>query len=176
MCVIFCYYFSQLVEATWLCILISVSGDVQLSLKPKNKSEIKFSICHGNLNSNVAHNYAKFESSIASDDGNLKISWYHLIRSEDPPNSKRGGVCICYKSIILLTVLNIHYLQEFISFELKISDKLFNLISLHRFPRQTQNEFETFSEYVESIVDCLFQNNPFLILVINDFNVKSSNW
>ena len=95
----------------------------------------------------MAHNYAKFfllkayivvykfdkvriserylDSSIASDDGNLKISWYHLIRSEDPTNSKRGGVCICYKSIILLTVFNIHYLQEFISFKLKISGKLF---------------------------------------------------
>ena len=46
--------------ATWVYnILISLSGDVQLNPGPKNKSDVNFSICHLNLNSIAAHNYAK---------------------------------------------------------------------------------------------------------------------
>ena len=41
-------------------ILISLSGDVQLNPSPKNKFDVNFSICHWNLNSTAAHNYAKF--------------------------------------------------------------------------------------------------------------------
>ena len=46
--------------AIWLyIILISLSGDVQLSRAPKNKSSSAFSICHWNLNSMTGHSYAK---------------------------------------------------------------------------------------------------------------------
>ena len=101
--------------ATWAySILISVRGDAQLNLGPKNKSDVDFSICHWNLNSIAAHNYAKvfllkvyitvykFDvvclsetypiTSITSDDGNLEILGFNLIRFDDPSNSKRGGV------------------------------------------------------------------------------------
>ena len=71
--------------------------------------------------------------------------------------------------------LNIYYLQESISFEMKIGDKLCNFISLYRSPSQTQDEFEKFSENLERSLDHLLQNNPFLVVVIGDFSVKSSN-
>ena len=46
--------------AIWVYnILISPSGDVQLNLGSKNKSDVNFSICHWNLNNIAAHNYAK---------------------------------------------------------------------------------------------------------------------
>ena len=103
--------------ATWVySILISLSGDVQLNPGPKNKFDVNFSICHWNLNSIAAHNYAKvfllkayiavykfdiicisetyLDTSITSDDGNLEILSYKLIRSDHPSNSKRVGVCI----------------------------------------------------------------------------------
>ena len=76
-------------------ILISLGGDVQLSPGSKTKPNIKFSICHWNLNSIAAHDYdkaflvkvyiavRKFDivcisktylgSSTASDDGNFEI-------------------------------------------------------------------------------------------------------
>ena len=116
------------------------------------------------------------DSSIISDDGNLEILGYNLIRLDHSSNSKRGGVYIYYKSALPLRVLNIHYLQEFISFELKIGDKLCNFIFLYRSPSQTQDEFEKFLENLERNLDCLFQSKPFLSLVIGDFNIKSSNW
>ena len=185
--------------ATWVySILISLSGDVQLNPSTKNKFDVNFSICHWNLNSIAAHNYAKvfllkayiavykfdiicisetyLDTSITSDDGNLEILGYKLIRSDHPSNIKRGGVGIYYKSALPLRVLDIYYLQESICFELKIGDKLCNFISLYRSPSQSQDEFEKFSENLERNLDRLFQNNPFLVVVIGDFNVKSSNW
>ena len=60
-----------------------------------------------------------------------------------------------------LRALNIHYLQESMSFELKIGDKLYNFVSF---------------ENLERDLDRLFQSNPFLIVVISDFNVKPSSW
>ena len=94
---------------------------------PQNKSDINFSICHWNLNSIAIHNYAKgsllksyiavykfdkvcisetyLDSSITSDDGNLEILRYNLIRSNHPSNSRRGGVCIYYNHPIVSVVV-----------------------------------------------------------------------
>ena len=51
-----------------------------------------------------------------------------------------------------------------------------NFISLYRSPSQSQDEFKKFSENLERNLDRLFQDNPFLVVVIGDFIVKSSNW
>ena len=98
------------------------------------------------------------------------------MQSDHPSNKKGGGVCIYFKNFLPLRVLSIHYLQECINFELKIGDKLCNLISLYRSPSQSQEEFEKFSENLERNFDDLLQSNPFLVVVIGDFNIKSSNW
>ena len=77
-------------------------------------------MCHWNLDKLAAHNYAKvfflkayivvyklhiicipktyLDTSITSDDGNLDILGYNLIRSDHPSNRKHGGVWIYYKS------------------------------------------------------------------------------
>ena len=107
--------------AAWFYSLFSLlSGDVELNPVPKRNSRNAFSICHWNLNSISAHNYAEvfllkayivfhkfdiicisetyFDSSTPSDDNNLQLSGYTLLRSDHPSNKKRGGVCIYYKS------------------------------------------------------------------------------
>ena len=58
--------------------------------------------------------------------------FYHMILHDDnnlcredyPLNVKRGDVCIYYRISLPLKIKNIHYLQECISFEIKIKDKL----------------------------------------------------
>ena len=75
-----------------------------------------------------------------------------------------------------LRVLSIQYLQECINFELNISGKIFNFISLYRSPSQTQNEFEKFIDNLESNLEISCQNIPFLIVLIGDLNVNSKNW
>ena len=119
----------------------------------KKKSDVNFSICHWNLNSIAAHNYAKvfllkayivfykfyiicisktyLNISITPEDGNL---CYNLIRSTHSSKSKRGDICIYFKSALRLRVFNIYYLQESINFEFKVGDKICHFISLYRSP------------------------------------------
>ena len=47
-----------------------------------------------------------------------------LIRSDHPSNTKRGGVCVYYRSSLLLRVVNIGHLNECLSFELQLAMKL----------------------------------------------------
>ena len=52
--------FTKVWIATWLySVLLLLSGDVELNPGPKQSSINAFSICHWNLNSLSAHNYAK---------------------------------------------------------------------------------------------------------------------
>ena len=84
-----------------------------------------FTICHWNLNSIFAHNFAKVQllkayfavhkfdivrlsetylnSSFPFDDDNLEIPAYIMVRADHPANSKRGGVCMYYKNCLLVT-------------------------------------------------------------------------
>ena len=63
------------------------------------------------------------DSTIPNDDDKLQISGYTLIRSDHPSNTKRNGVCKYYKSSSPLSVRNIVYLHECLSFELQIGDE-----------------------------------------------------
>ena len=125
-------------------LLILLSTDVELNPGPKRASTSNISICHWNLNSISAHNYTKLfllkayivvhkfeiylsetnlDSSTTSDDDDLAISGYNVIRSDHPSNNKRGGLCIYYRNFLLLRVLSMQYLQECINFELNIGGK-----------------------------------------------------
>ena len=62
-------------------------------------------------------------SEIPSDDQNLEIPGHNLVREDHPSNSKRGGACVYYKRSLPFRVINVKYLQESISFELRIGGK-----------------------------------------------------
>ena len=115
-------------------------------------------------------------SEIPSDDENLEIAGYNLVRENHPSNSKRGGVCVYYKSSLPFRVTNVKYLQESISFELRTGGKCCRFSCLYRSPSQTQDEFETFLKNVELTLDKIHENNPFMTIVLGDFNAKSNNW
>ena len=170
---------------------------MEVNPAPKRTSTSNISICHWNLNSISAHNYIKLfllkayiaihkfdiiclsetylDSSTTSDDDNLAISGYNLIRSDHPSNNKRGGVCIYYKNFLPLRVFSIQYLQECVNFELNIGGKICNFIFLYRSRSQAQDEFEKFVDNLELNLETLCQDNPFLIVLIGDLNVKSKN-
>ena len=106
----------------------------------------------------------------------MEISGYTLIRSDHPSNTKRGGVYLYYKNNLPQRVINIGYLNECLTLELKVGDKTCNFVVLYRSPSQSQDEFETFSDNFEMTLDILAQKNPFLMTTIGDFNAKSKNW
>ena len=134
----------------WLCsCLIILSGDVEVNQGPKNSVKEYLSICHWNLNSTLVHDYSKLfslkahmpvhkfdiiclsetylHSSVSLDHDKLVISGNNFIRSDNPSNIKRRGVCFYYKNFLPLRVLSISYLKECLNFELKIGDKSLTL-------------------------------------------------
>ena len=56
-------------------------------------------------------------------DENLEIPGCNLVRKDHSSNSKRGGVCVYYKCSLPFRVINAKYLQESVSFELRIVGK-----------------------------------------------------
>ena len=159
-----------------------LSGDIEVNSGPRRNTDETFSICHWNLNSLLAYNYNKLfllrayiaihkfdviclsethlDSTVASDE-NLEIKVYNLVQSDHPANTKRGGVCLCYKTCLPLRVLDIQYLQECINFELKIGDKLCTFVGLYRSPSQSPDNFETFIENFELNLETLFRKTSF---------------
>ena len=116
------------------------------------------------------------DSTVASDDENLEITGYNLVRSDHPANTKRGGVCLYYKTCLPLRVLDIQYLNECINFELKIGDKLCTFVALYRSPNQSLDNFETFIDNFELNLEAFSRKNPFRLVAVGDFNAKSVVW
>ena len=76
----------------------------------------------------------------------------------------------------LKAYIAIHKFDICISETYKIGDKTYSFLSLYRSPSQSQHDFETFTENLELKFEKLLQRNSFLVVVVGDFNAKSSNW
>ena len=176
--------------------MITLSGDVELNPGPKREATQTLSICHWNLNSICAHNFAKLfhlrtfvsihkfdiiflsetylDSSI--DDESLEISGYYFIRSDHPSNKKHGGICIYYKNFLPLKVTGVRLLEECITFDLIIRNKLCSFVALYSSPSQSQDNFATFSDNFKMTLDLASKKNPYLLVVLCDFNAKLIQW
>ena len=66
--------------------------------------------------------------------------------------------------------------NECVRFELVVGDKLGKFIALYRSPSQSQDLFESFKENLELNIESAKQKNPFLVVLLGNFNAKSSNW
>ena len=115
-------------------------------------------------------------SSISSDNDNLELPVYNLVCTDNPTNTKRGGVCIYYHNSLPLKVIDIQLLNECINFEIRIGGKLCSFLCLYRSPSQTRDIFETFADNFELTLDSIINKNPFLIFLFGDFNGKTTNW
>ena len=116
------------------------------------------------------------DSTTAANDENLAITGYNLLRADHASNSKRGGVCVYYKSSLALRLTDVHYLQECLIFEILIVGKSCNFISLYQLPSQSSDFFEEFADNLQLTLDKISNQNPFLTVDLGDFNTKSSTW
>ena len=94
------------------------------------------------------------------------------MRSDHPLTSKRGGACIYYKKSLLLRIASVSYLSDCINFKIMIGNKICNFITLYRLPSQNQDNFPAFIDNLEMNLETLAQRNPFLMVVLGDFNVN----
>ena len=178
--------------------LLMLCEDIESNPDPRPNSDQSFSICHWNLNSIVAHNFSKISLLKAykaihtygiiclsetylnhanlSNNGNLKIPGYELIRVDHPSNQKRGGICIYHKDFLSIKVNNVSYLKECLNLSLSVYEKQCNITLIYHSPSQSSEEFDIFLSNFELLLDYLANGNPFVSIIIDDFNARSNYW
>ena len=72
------------------------------------------------------------DSTVSSDNDNLYIRDYKLVRTDHPGNIKRGGVCACFKESLPVSCLSNPYLKECLIFEVSINNKRGYVVSMYR--------------------------------------------
>ena len=86
----------------------------------------------------------------------------------------RGSICIFYKARLPLTVLNISNLNECINFEVCLQNLLSH--SSEQVIKPNTTPFQIFRSNHELGHDSLSSCNPFLTIIVGDFNAKSKQW
>ena len=64
------------------------------------------------------------------------------------------------------------YLHECINVELRTEGKTCKFLSLYRSSTQNRDEFEKFSENLELSIDHMADKNPYMMIILADFNAK----
>ena len=95
---------------------------------------------------------------------------------DHPSNITHGGVLLYYKSFLPLKLIDVNYSNGCISFELRIGRKVCKFVSLYRSPSQNRDEFETFLDNLVLNFDHMADKNPYLMVVLGDFNAKLNSW
>ena len=67
-------------------------------------------------------------------------------------------------------------MKECLNFGLGLYGKQFNVTLIYRSPSQSSEEFDTFLSNFELPLDCIANRNPFVSMIIGDFNTRSNNW
>ena len=91
------------------------------------------------------------------------ISGSVSVRADHPSNTKLGGVPLYYKSFLPIKLIDVNYLNECISFELRIGGKVCKFLSVYRLPSQNKDEFERFLDNLKVNFDHMADKNPYLI-------------
>ena len=130
--------------------LLLLHGDIEANPGP-NKKYKSFTCCHWNINSLAANNMLKLssiaaynsihkydficisetylDSSVQSDDRDISINGYNLIRADLPSNNKRGGVCIYYRESLAVQLVKTNYLNQCLLCEISFNNEKVTLQS-----------------------------------------------
>ena len=117
----------------------------------------------------VCISWTCLDSTTVVDDNNLGIAGYILSRADHASNSKRGGACIYYKRPVALRLIDVHYLQEFLIFEIVIGGEICNFISLYSSSSHSLASFQEFADDFQLLLDKISNQNLFLMVDMCDF-------
>ena len=98
---------------------------------------------------------------------------YNLIWSDCPSDTKRGGVCIYYKELLAVCLVDITSLPECLVCEVAIQNKLY---VMYRSCSQSSIEFESFLSGFEDMLSSILFSKYQFIVILGDFNARSSTW
>ena len=85
---------------------------------------------------------AYLDSSTVFGDDSLDIPRYNLVWCDHSSKTKRGGVCVYYKSHLALKVLNMKHFQEWLNIEFSKGKKTCRLI--YKSSSQSRENFTHF--------------------------------
>ena len=88
-----------------------------------------------------------------------------------PSNSELGEALVYCKSYLPLKLTDLH-LYECLNFELKIGGKICKILFFYRSPSQKRYWLEKMLENLELSVDHAADKNPYMMVVLGDFNAK----
>ena len=164
MCLFYTSSFISLETSFAFKLLLILCRDVEVNLGPSQWTSLSF--CHWNLNSISAHDFVKvsqleaynaihkfdiiglsetfLNSSLQNNDDSLVLNEFKLVRSENPSDLKRGGVCIYFKESLSIKLLNITNLHECLVCELFLNGRRSYIVSLYRSPSQSSDECDHF--------------------------------
>ena len=171
-------------------------GYIELNPGPRKLKINSFSICHWNLNSLAAQNFSKLTQLIAYNsiykyyficlsetyldssipDNLIDTEGYKLLRADHPDNIKRGGVCIYYKELLPVQIINQHYLKAALLLEMSYYNKKVIVSVIYCSPSQSTDEFDSFLSNFEIFLNDINKRKPSLSVVTGDLNSRSSSW
>ena len=102
------------------------------------------------------------------------VTYFTLIRADNPHNCKRGGVSIYFKKHLAVCPVSLLNLNECRMLEISIQNKKGHAISLHQSPSQSKVEFDQFLLNFKQLISDRMYRNPHFILATGEFNVRSS--
>ena len=115
------------------------------------------------------------DSSVSSDNGNLYAKDYNLVGADHTENVTRGGACVYFKESLPISCLLNPYLKEYLIFEVSINNKRDHVVSMYNSRIQTSDDLNSFTFNLEKLIVNISVVICF-ILIVGDFNAKSSNW
>ena len=117
------------------------------------------------------------DSSIPIDDNRLSIPGYSMMRADHPSNTKRGGVCLYYKEHLRIIRRNdISNLKECLVTEITAKNERCFLTYLYRSPSQNREQFQSFCDSLETLMNNSDSLNSSILIINGDFNGKCSKW
>ena len=156
-----------------------------------------FKFMHWNLNSIPAHEFERVsllqafatqeklnviavtESALKSNipDDKIEIEGFSTLRNDLPNNDRCGGVLLYYKND--LSVKNrpdLCQMSNTIVAEFSISKKKVFLVVSYRKPSQSAQDFTTYCEQLDHIIEKINLENPFMTILTGDYNAKHNSW
>jgi len=176
--------------ALWL----HIDGDIQENPGPKTEN---FRFFHWNANSLPAHNFSRIslieaynalhdfhiiaisESALkpSTPDSQIEIPGFTPIRSDLTGTDTHGGALIYHKhNLSVKPRPDLATPSYTLVLELSINRKKVFFIHSYRKSGQTSQEAKTFSNLYDEMIEKIDHLNPYMTLVVGDFNAHHKNW